>query len=172
MSDNKVDLSARAGKWMISLAWIAVLFLLSALFSNVLDRKRNPNQSIATNYIGDTREVVLKSSRYGHYIATGKINRSPVVFLIDTGASFVSVPEKLADKLNLKKGTLMRSVTANGEISTFATVLDEVSLGDIKVAQVPASINPHMLGEEVLLGMSFLRQLEVIHKDGELTIRQ
>ena len=35
-----------------------------------------------------------------------------------------------------------------------------------------ASINPHMQGEEVLLGMSFLRHLELVQRDRELTVRQ
>lgn len=164
--------TTRIGKWMIVLAWMAVLGLLTVLFTDVLDRKRNPNQNISTNYIGETKEVVLDSSMHGHYVATGKINNSSVVFLVDTGASFVSVPASLAKKIGLKKGAAMRSVTANGEITTYATELAEVSLGDITVMNVRASINPHMSEDEVLLGMSFLRRLEVTHKDGQLTIRQ
>ena len=162
----------RAGKWMFALTWIVGLGLLTILFTDVLDKRRNPNQNITTKYIAGNKEVVLKSSTHGHYIATGKINGVPVVFLVDTGASFVSVPERIANKIGLQKGVLMQSYTANGTISTFATELDEISLGDIKLNQVRASINPHMQEDEVLLGMSFLRRLEVAHKDGELTIRQ
>lgn len=172
MQNNPPDFSARAGKWMIVAAWLAALGLLTLLFSNVLERKYNPNQKLQTNYQGETREVVLQSSRHGHYIATGQINNKSVVFLVDTGASFVSVPENLANKLDLKKGVVSQSTTANGVINTFATTLDEISLGDITLYDVRASINPYMQGDEVLLGMSFLRQLEVIHKDGELKIRQ
>ena len=40
----------------------------------VLDRRHNPNQNITTRYDGETKEVVLKSSRYGHYVASGEIN--------------------------------------------------------------------------------------------------
>lgn len=172
MDENQTDYSARAGKWMIVAAWLAALGLLTLLFSNVLEKKYNPNQNLQTNYQGERKEVVLQSARHGHYIATGNINNKPVVFLVDTGASFVSVPERLANKLNLQKGMVSQSTTANGVINTFATTLDEISLGDIKLYNVRASINPYMQGEEVLLGMSFLRQLEVIHKDGQLTIRQ
>ena len=157
---------------MYVLAWIAGLGLLTMLFTNVLDKRRNPNQNIETKFVAGSKEVVLKSSTHGHYIATGLINGVPVTFLVDTGASFVSVPERIANKIGLQKGTLMQSSTANGTISTFATELDEVSLGDIKLNQVRASINPHMQDDEILLGMSFLRRLEVTHKNGELTIRQ
>ncbi len=157
---------------MISLAWVSAIILFTLLFSNALDYKRNPNQNVETQLVGGTKEVVLKSSMHGHYVATGKINETPVEFLVDTGASFVSVPGRLANRLKLTKGAAMRSVTANGAITTYATVLDQISLGEITLSQVQASINPQMSGDEVLLGMSFLRRLEVIHKDEQLTIRQ
>ena len=172
MQDNRSDFSTTASKWMIILAWVITLGLLTLVFSNVLDKKYNPNQNVSTNYIGATKEVVLQSSTHGHYVATGAINNRPVVFFVDTGASFISIPERIANRLQLEKGAVIRSTTANGVISTYATLLDEVSVGEIKLHDVKATINPHMSGDEILLGMSFLRQLEVIHKDGELTIRQ
>ena len=46
------------------------------------------------------KEIVLKSSTYGHYVVTGKINNKDVTFLIDTGASFVSIPGKVAKNLH------------------------------------------------------------------------
>ena len=162
----------RTGKWMFALAWVFALGLLTYLFSDVLEQQFNPNQMVETKQVGDTKEVVLKSSRHGHYVATGRINGVLVIFLVDTGASFVSIPEKIANKIGLRKGAMMQSSTANGTITTFATELDEISLGDIALQNVRASINPHMHENEVLLGMSFLRQLEVTHKDDQLTIRQ
>ena len=157
---------------MFALAWIAALGLFTLLFTDVLERKRNPNQDVATQYDGQAKEVVLKSSSYGHYIVTGKINSKPVEFLVDTGASFVSVPEKVAKELKLKKGSAYQTHTAAGVVTVYATKLEEVSIGDIKLQNVAASINPHNPDNEVLLGMSFLRRLEVTHKDGQLTIRQ
>ena len=162
----------RIGRWMIYLAWTAVISLMTLLFTEVLDRRHNPNQNITTRYDGETKEVVLKSSRYGHYVASGKINNAPVVFFVDTGASFVSVPEKVAKRLNLKKGFAYQTSTAAGTVTVYETMLDEVSVGDITLYNVKASINPHNPDNEILLGMSFLRRLEVIHKDGQLTIRQ
>ena len=102
MDEQKQGVS-RIGRWMIYLAWVGVLGLLTVLFTNVLDYKRNPNQNITTQYDGEVKQVVLKSSRFGHYLARGKINNSSVDFLVDTGASFVSVPEKVANRLKLKK---------------------------------------------------------------------
>jgi len=167
------DTTKSIGKWMIVLSWIAALALMTLLFTNILDKKRNPNQNVSTHVHGDgSKEVVLQSSRHGHYIASGKINSHPVVLLVDTGASFVSIPENVANKGGLKKGAPLTVSTANGNITVYSTVLDEISIGEIVLNGVRADINPYMDGDEILLGMSFLRNLSVTHKDGLLTIRQ
>lgn len=170
--DEQQENVNRTGKWMFVLAWIVALGLLTMLFTDVLENRFNPNQNVDTKITDGTREVVLKSSTHGHYVASGKINGAPVVFIVDTGASYVSIPEKIANKLKLKKGVRYRTSTAAGQVSVYATELTEVSIGDISLQNVAASINPHNPDDEVLLGMSFLRRLEVSHKDGELTIRQ
>ncbi len=161
------------GKWMIVLSWIVAIGLMTLLFSNILDTKRNPNQNLSTQVLDNgSKEVVLQSSTHGHYIASGKINNKEVVFLVDTGASFVSVPENVAKRVGLIKGSPMTAFTANGNITVYTTTLNEVSIGDIVLYDVKADINPHMQGEEILLGMSFLRDLSVTHEGGKLSIRQ
>ena len=62
--------------------------------------------------------------------------------------------------------------TANGTVTVYATTLDEINIGEIKLRDIKADINPHMDGDEILLGMSFLKHLSVIHQGDELTIRQ
>lgn len=173
MKNQSSNFSHKLGKWMIVLSWVGAIALMTLLFNNILEKKYNPNQNLSTHVLGDgSKEVVLQSSRHGHYVASGKINSVPVVFLVDTGASFVSVPEKIANKAGLKKGRPITATTANGNITVYTTILDEISLGEIVLNNVRADINPHMRGEEILLGMSFLRNLTVTHEDGMLTIRQ
>jgi len=173
MKNGNSNFVSKLGKWMVVLSWIAALGLMTLLFSNVLDNKHNPNQHISTHVTSDgQKQVILESSRYGHYLASGEINNKPVVFLVDTGASFVSVPERVANRVGLQKGSPQTATTANGNITVYSTTLNRISLGDITLYNVRADINPHMDGEEILLGMSFLRNLSVTHEDGNLTIRQ
>lgn len=162
----------RMGKGMWALMWILVLAMLTMVFNNLLDEQRNPNTDPQTSENGSTAEVVLKRNRYGHYVATGAINNQPVEFLLDTGASDVSVPLDLARRLGLKKGPEVRFETANGSVDGYMTKLDQVQLGDIKLHQVRASINPGMSGDSVLLGMSFLRHLEFTQRGDSMTLRQ
>ena len=165
--------AGRIGLVMTVLAWVLVLGLLGAFFSGWMDELNNPNQQVRSELRADgVREVVLEQNRAGHYVANGAINEQPVTFLLDTGATSVSVPARIADRLGLERGVPLRANTANGVITTYATRLDRVRLGNIELSDVRADINPHMRSDEVLLGMSFLRQLEFTQRDRELTIRQ
>jgi len=158
---------------MTVLAWIVVLGLLSAFFGGWMEKLNNPNQKVQTEVRDDgVREVVLRQNRAGHYVANGTINGEPVTFLLDTGATSVSVPEGVAERLGLERGVPMRANTANGVITTYATRLERVRLGGIALDNVRADINPRMRSDEVLLGMSFLRKLEFTQRDRQLTIRQ
>jgi len=97
---------------------------------------------------------VLKRSRDGHYVFPGTINGRPVSFLLDTGATLVSVPAHLAGTLGLKPGAYQQSVTANGTVATRATRVEALAFGPFDLRDVPASLNPGMAGDQVLLGMS------------------
>ena len=163
----------RLGGAMIVLAWLSALGLLSLLFGNLLDWQHNPNMTVSSRTLDDgVAETRLRQNRQGHYVANGAINGHKVVFLLDTGATNVSVPQGLARRIGLEYGPVIRTQTANGTISTYRTRLDSVELGAIKLRNISAGINPYMQGNEVLLGMSFLRRLELIQRDGSLTLRQ
>ena len=111
-------------------------------------------------------------NRAGHYLAPGKINGTTVKFLLDTGATDVAIPEKLAERLQLKKGSRTLSQTANGVVRSYSTVLDRISLGGIELYNIRASIFPGMPSGEVLLGMSFLKHLEMVQKGNTLTLKK
>jgi len=158
------------GKGMIIASWVLLLGLLTLLFNEALVGRNNPNQQLQTVAGGGGVGVVLKRNRGGHYVATGQINGNNVTFLVDTGATMVAVPEGLALQLGLKKGVRQSSSTANGWTHTWSTVIDEVRLGPIVERNVRASILPNMPGNEVLLGMTFLKDMELVQRDGKLKI--
>ena len=157
---------------MTILGWILVLGLLTVYFSSYLDKQNNPNQDLSFSQTAQFKQVHLQQNRYGHYVASGMINNKPVVFMLDTGATDISIPEKVAQKLKLKAGIKIPVHTANGQIDVYATTLDHVSLGAIKLHNIRANINPYMQGEEILLGMSFLKHLDFSQQGKQLLIRQ
>lgn len=161
------------GRGMMIGGWIVGLLLLALVFGNLLEQGQNPNRNI-TGTVSElgVREVTLGRNRHGHYLAGGQIDGQAVEFLLDTGASDVSVPELVAHRLGLKRGTPLFYDTANGTITAYHTRLASLSIGSIELHDVRASINPHMDGETILLGMSFLKHLEFTQRGNTLIIRQ
>ena len=163
---------ASIGRWMIIAGWIVFLLLLTMLFGDYLEQQHNPNQVPVTAENVSSRSVTLQQNRFGHYVASGAINGQSVTFFLDTGATSVSVPESVAKELNLQRGLVNSVNTANGTITVYATRLDSVQLGNIELRNIQAHINPQMGGREILLGMSFLKQLAFSQQGDKLTITQ
>jgi aspartyl protease family protein len=162
----------RLGIGMTIGMWLMLLALLTLFFQSWQERQHNPNQKLSITRSEDGGyELVLQRNRYGHYVASGLINGESVVFLLDTGASDISVPSGLAQRLGLERGPAMLYQTANGTIKVYATQLASVTMGGITLHQVRASINPAMDGDEVLLGMSFLKHLDFSQRGDTLTLR-
>lgn len=160
----------RMARLMTHLTWILLLAMLTLYFNYYLEGRDNPNAALAL-VEGQSPEVVLARNRAGHYLAPGRINGRRVQFLLDTGATSVSVPAHLAQKLGLKRGLPLQSMTANGVVTVYRTTLDSVTLGGIRMENVMATLNPGMQDDVVLLGMSFMQHLELIQRGNQLTLR-
>lgn len=173
MSNSEHSVSANLGKWMIYAAWIILLLLLTLLFNQHIQKQYNPNTTIQINPApGGAQEIVLQRNRYGHYVTTGRINGHPVTFLLDTGATTISIPETVAKTLGVKPGVPLAVRTANGTITVYHTKLNSVAIGPIELRQLRADINPHMEGNEILLGMNFLKHLDLIQRGDQLILRK
>ena len=156
------------GRGMAFVASLLVLGMLYLYFENSLQARNNPNRDLQ---IAPGTELVLKRSSDGHYLFPGTINNQPVTFLLDTGATLVSIPAHLADKLGLEAGAHQQSITANGTVDTRATRVDALAFGPFDLRGVPASLNPGMGDDQVLLGMSVLKHLEFTQRGDTLILR-
>lgn len=166
--------TGRFGRGMLVAAWVLALVLLTWLFEDQIARQINPNPNPRGQIdAAGTREVVLQRNRQGHYVANGMINGNRVRFLLDTGATDVAVSEPLANALRLPRGPGAFSETANGVVAVWRSKLASVRLGAIELRDVRASILPSMdASDHVLLGMSFLKRLELTQRGDTLTLRQ
>ncbi|MBA1276642.1 MULTISPECIES: retropepsin-like aspartic protease family protein [Pseudomonadaceae] len=162
----------RAGRVMLVVAWGAALLLATRFFADWEQSRFNPNREPVSVVQGDQIEVHLEGNIQGHFVADGLINGQPVTFLLDTGATDVAIPAELAEELDLARGAPVRLQTANGQTTGYRTVLDSLALGDIVLQDVRALIAPGFGGEQVLLGMSALKQLEFTQRAGTLVLRQ
>jgi aspartyl protease family protein len=160
------------GKGMMAAGMILMMIVATSFFSSISEKRRHPNQVIQSEIIAGQAQVSLKRNRQGHYLARGEINGITTDFLIDTGATDVVIPVRIAQDLKLKKGRSSIANTANGSVKVYRTRIDRLTMGDIVLENVAASINPGMQGQAVLLGMSALSQVEFVQSGNELRIRQ
>lgn len=157
-----------------SLAWVAATFalLFGVLYwalGGMLEHRQNPNQHVTAGE-GAPARVELVANPGGQYIVPGTINGHDVDFLVDTGATHVAVPASVAERAGLRRGAETRVETAGGTRRAWHTTVDEMAVGGIRRRNVRGTINPSMPGDYVLLGMTFLRGLELRQQGDRLVI--
>lgn len=106
----------------------------------------------------------------GMYKVHGFINRQPVEFLVDTGASSIAMNANQARKLGINfryEGEEGYSSTASGYAKIYKLKLDSVQIGDIVVKNVEAAVLEGNFPTTALLGMSFLNRVNM-KRDGQL----
>ncbi|MGV3572866.1 MAG: retropepsin-like aspartic protease family protein [Ramlibacter sp.] len=115
--------------------------------------------------------IVLPVSSNGHFISAGSINGKPVNFLVDTGASTVSMGAMEAQRLGIdfRKGQQGQSSTANGVVPNWRIKLASVRIGDVEIYEVDASVLPGSM-PYVLLGNSFLSRFDLKRNNDQLVL--
>ena len=120
------------------------------------------------------RRVAIPPDALGQYRIRGTIEGHLVDFLVDTGASGVAISRREAQALGLDvtQGQLGRVQTAQGTVGSRFITLDEVVVGGITARNVQAAVIDGNYPAEILLGMSFLRQVGMEEQGGVLTLVQ
>ena len=123
----------------------------------------------------ESATVVIPANDLGQYRGSGAINSQPVSFLVDTGASIVAMNTKDAEKLGIEyaqKGEMHEATTAGGVVKSWAVTLDSVQIGPIRVDNVPAAVLEGDYPKDVLLGMTFLRNVEIKQSEGIMVLKR
>ena len=117
---------------------------------------------------GSRQNITLAADARGHFVTMGSINGGSVRFLVDTGATFVSLSASEARRLgiNYLQGPRGQMQTANGLATAYRVKLDTVRVGDIEINNVDAVVSEADAMGVSLLGMSFLNRMEM-KRDGQ-----
>jgi aspartyl protease family protein len=108
------------------------------------------------------REVVIPAGPGGHFIVAGAINGRAVQFMVDTGATLVSMGQADAERLGIdfRQGQRALSQTANGPVPVYLVTLSSLRIGDVELANVGAAVVPAPM-PGVLLGNSALGRFQM-----------
>jgi len=121
---------------------------------------------------GGHQSVTLGMQQGGHFFSEGGINGSPIHFLVDTGASLVSISAADARRMgiNYLRGERGWIMTANGRTAVYRLKFDEVRLGEIVLRNVDGSVHEGGGLPVALLGMSFLNRTDIRREGPAMTI--
>ena len=154
---------------MIAVGWVLLLGAMLWFASDWIERESNPNRNMTV--VAGNSELALTRARDGHYYADGEINGKPVKFMLDTGATQIALSQRLANELGLALGPALTLQTAAGAATGYPTRLARVRLGAIEMHNLGAVVSEKMADESVLLGMNFLKRLEMVQPGDQLTLR-
>ena len=135
---------------------------------------RMGNQRIsAARKDGGAGKVVLTGDARGHYVTTAVVNGVSMQFLVDTGASVVTISSDNAKRARISYTNAPKSLmqTANGVVVAYRVTLDTVSVGGITLNQVEGVVmEGNALGSHGLLGMSFLSRMDMKREGESMTL--
>ncbi|ATE62602.1 TIGR02281 family clan AA aspartic protease [Thauera sinica] len=116
--------------------------------------------------------LTLQADSRGHFVTRGRVNGAPAQFLVDTGATLVSLGRSDAERagIDYRKGTPGLTSTANGDARVWRVRVDTLEVGGLKVHNVDAAVHDRDLPVS-LLGMSFLNRMHW-QREGDKLILQ
>lgn len=154
-------------KWHIH--WPAgVLALVGVVFFAADRLTRQP--TVVHSVTDGRQEISIPASRDGHYYLNGAVNGVPLKFMIDTGATYVSVGEKFAAFARLPQGITGYFSTANGTVEGKIVKDQDVAAEGFRISGLSVAVTP-LQGKAGLLGQNFLRRFEVSQSGGVMRLR-
>ncbi len=119
------------------------------------------------------QSVVLAADGQGHFSTTGAINGNSVNFLVDTGASSVTLQASDARRMGLdyKSGQMTGVSTANGVIPAWRVTFNSVRVGGITLYGIEGLVIETSM-PRALLGMSFLNRTDMRREGQTLMLTQ
>lgn len=131
-------------------------------------------QAIAGNFKkpagGNT--VSIAPDGVGMYEVNGSINEFQVRFVVDTGATFVSMNSSHAERIGIPykaKGIKSQTETASGLVDSYVVTLDTVMVDSIKRHDIRGVVIEGDYPSIILLGNSFLQEINM-NREGRMLL--
>jgi aspartyl protease family protein len=154
-------------KWHVQ--WPAFALALVGVVFFAADRlTRTP--TVVHSQAGGRATLEIPVARDGHYYLQGEIHGKPLTFMVDTGATYVSVSREFAKAARLPTGIPGYFSTANGSVEGQILKGHDVVVEGMRVSGLTIAVTP-LDGQTGLLGQNFLRQFEVSQSGGVMRLK-
>lgn len=168
---------ARGGWLMMLLGWALAFWTVTFFYHQVLGKSsvlKAEQPPLVSEMSLQPGQITVDRNSADQYILPGTINGEEVLLLIDTGATDIAIPMKMAQRLRSPNLGQVELMTAAGATTGYKTKISELRVGNFLFKDISAVAIPKLseTGENfVLLGMNALRRLEIIQRDGQLVLR-
>ena len=164
--------TSTGGKKSAARPWIILAFWLLVIGGLYLVMDQLLKPPAAVFHAQGQGELQLPRHRDGHFYVEGSINGSRVNFMIDTGASIVSVSDATAREARLQGGKPSVFHTANGTREGRIVRADTLTLSGFTLKDVRVGTGLDS-GEDntALLGQNVLSQFDVSISGKTMTLR-
>lgn len=161
-SRAKGDHTGRNSVLTNALIWLGLGALCFSLFTWTSAAK--------VSVTGNQVEIVIPKAQDGHHYIDGVLNGKQIRFLIDTGASYVSIGGNLAVQLGLLSGKPTKFETANGSVIGQLFENQSIKVSGLATPPLTIGVMPNS-PNTALLGQNFLRHVELLQVDNKLILR-
>ncbi len=154
------NVSIKAGLTTLMQFYGSGLHPVQLALAHSMSRPKSPQNIKQPSEVIGVGKLDLLQTREGHYFSSGTVNVSQVVFMIDTGATTVSISSRIASRAGIRKCFSHTVSTANGNVNACTATVSEVTFGKFRLTNVDVTIMPNMPGD-ALLGMNVLRNFHI-----------
>lgn len=147
---------------------LTIWIIISTAIYLYFDARQKPTIAVASADLA-SGQIIIPRSIDGHYYVRGAINGHPVDFMVDTGASIVSISHDIALITGLPGGIPANFLTANGTVMGRIVSGQAIEAGGIVVEGLNIGIG--VGGNIALLGQNFLRKVDVLQSGDKMVLR-
>lgn len=118
--------------------------------------------------VAEAKTLVMGQGNGGHYFIDGSVNDSYLNFVIDTGATLVTLPLAMAAGAGVKCQGKASVQTGNGVIQACTATIQKLKFGNFTLHYVQALVAPNL--SQPLLGMNVLKRFHVEQDNGQMRL--
>lgn len=137
-------------------------------------KKLGLNRQVGGSYAAsEPASVSLTRQPDGHFFSSGRINNRWVEFMVDTGATSVTLNSFTADHLGIAylDAPTVEVATAQGNTRAYQVILGSVAVGDVLLTNVSAFIIEGRFPQTILLGNTFLSRVDMRTHNSAMTLQ-
>jgi len=122
--------------------------------------------------VAESKEVayslVLTAGMTGHYRLDAEVDSTSTAFLVDTGATKVTLTEATANSAGIRCRGAHPLITAAATVMACDATISKLTFGKFVIRNVPALVLPN--AQFNLMGMNVLSQFKIEQGKGKMTI--